>query len=139
MAEELKLQRTREQWSKSDPKFMAKQSPAAIMYALQDAKRDIEALHRYAEKMSAQLPSHGGAAVEVVVKVWNAGGSGEFREFVGAQELPDGTKLYTHPADQVAEGVVVSRELLRKICELDFMGIDASQEVSEVRALLAKP
>ena len=53
MSEELKLERTREQWAISDPKVMAKQSPAAIMYALQDAKRDIEALHRALEKARA--------------------------------------------------------------------------------------
>tara|TARA_R110000868_G_scaffold410284_1_gene697864 strand:- start:515 stop:964 length:450 start_codon:yes stop_codon:yes gene_type:complete len=50
--------------------------------------------------------------------------------------LPDGTKLYTHPADQVADGVVVSRELLDQIAvELEhdndryFLG-------RELRALL---
>ena len=63
----------------------------------------------------AHAPSQGGEAVEVVVKVWNAGGSGEFREFVGAQELPDGTKLYTHPADQVAEPDAELVELLHNM------------------------
>jgi len=31
------------------------------------------------------------------------------------KDLPDGTKLYTHPADQVAEGVVVPIKLLKII------------------------
>jgi len=97
----------------------------------------------------SSAPSQGGKAVEVVVKVWNAGGSGEFREFVGAQELPDGTKLYTHPADQVAEGVVVSRELLRFLLgESELHGVafgDPKPPLgkfwwrTELRALLTKP
>jgi hypothetical protein len=152
MAEELKLQRTREQWSKSDPKFMAKQSPAAIMYALQDAKRDIEALHRYAEKMSAQLPSHGGAAVGVVLTEEQMGigydrRTGPVLWFGGYPK--GGYRLYTHPADQVAEGVVVSRELLRFLLgESELNGVafgDPKPPLgkfwwrTELRPLLAKP
>lgn len=138
MAEELKLQRTREQWSKSDPKFMAKQSPAAIMYALQDAKRDIEALHRYAEKMSAQLPSQGGEAVAYRHTLhMDAGQShsvvseSEHHPFgVRGENFDDAYSvttepLYTHPAGQVAKPDAELVELLRS----KFPRIDPCQPV----------
>ena len=41
----VKLQRTLDQWRNCDPKMMANaQSPAAIQFAIADAKRDISAL-----------------------------------------------------------------------------------------------
>jgi hypothetical protein len=39
------LARTREQWEKCDPEAMSKMSQAAIFFALQDAKRDVLAMH----------------------------------------------------------------------------------------------
>ncbi|MDG9858465.1 hypothetical protein N7403_31835 [Pseudomonas nitroreducens] len=42
-----KLSKTREQWEKVDPAFCAEHnSPAANMHLINDAKRDIEQLHR---------------------------------------------------------------------------------------------
>ncbi len=38
------MNRTVEQWAACDPDFMARQSEAAIMYALRDAKNDIAQL-----------------------------------------------------------------------------------------------
>ncbi|WP_186182987.1 Lar family restriction alleviation protein [Burkholderia gladioli] len=40
----VKLERSIEQWRKCDPELMSRQSPAAIFYALEDAKHDILAL-----------------------------------------------------------------------------------------------
>ncbi len=40
----VKLERSIEQWRKCDPELMSRQSPAAIFYALKDAKHDILAL-----------------------------------------------------------------------------------------------
>ncbi len=50
----LKLNRSIETWEKCDPAAMAKQSEAAIMYALQDAREDILKLHAAINKAEAQ-------------------------------------------------------------------------------------
>jgi hypothetical protein len=59
-------------------------------------------LERLAVEAQSAEPVQG-EAVEVVVKVWNQGGSGEFRTFEGGEYLPDGTQLYTSPAKPDAE------------------------------------
>ena len=54
--------------------------------------------------------------------------------------LPDGTKLYTHPADQVADGV--TRELLERVAKPVETQYDRDQRwiaLEELRAQLAKP
>jgi hypothetical protein len=133
MDKELKLQRTRERWLKSDPKSMAQQSPAAVMYALQDAKSDIEALHRYAEKIRAQ-PSQGGEAV--AWQVTTAGALPAVYVEYPAWAVGDPTlmikPLYTHPADKVADGV--TRELLERIAN-GFVQ-EQGHAINELRALL---
>lgn len=103
MSEELKLQRTREQWARYEPKLMAQQSPAAIMYALQDAQRDIAALHRHADKLRAELSAIKGRGDAVAWMLADAVG-GSMLEFqrdlllesqcrYGGEIVP----LYTHP------------------------------------------
>lgn len=68
------------------------------------------------------------------------------RSAIGMCELFDahGNKavpLYTHPADQVEDGVVVSRELLERIVKRGMRLPDDTQRqhLGELRALLAKP
>jgi hypothetical protein len=121
MAEELKLNFTRQQWACCEPKFM---SPAAVMHAMQRAKQDIESLHRYAETLSNKLLSQWGDAV-----AWQAGFiesgdaldawetcSKEHHDLVKRcpNEWPgyEVRALYTHPADQVAEPGAVAVQLL---------------------------
>lgn len=68
----------------------------------------------------------------------------QYPEWAEADCLLTITPLYTHPADQVAEGVVVSRELLdlayQAVHALAGMGIDGYTEgrCAELRQLLAK-
>lgn len=110
----------------------------------------LEAIERWNTR--AQLPSQGGEAVEPACwqyKVY------EERRFYPTDPRcepfwdrlgPDGIAhsaepLYTHPADQVAEGVVVSRELLDSLLTvIDSNGYaaDEVEVVDELRALLAK-
>lgn len=117
MSEELKLQRTRAQWSGCDPKLMAQQSPAAIMYALQDAKRDIDALHRHADKISAELAALKAGQGEAVAWVVEDDDGSQPRLARLKHPLPPvGTKLYTAPP---ATGVIVDPDLLRRV--LSFM------------------
>ena len=51
----MELNRTAEQWQKCDPKVMAKMSEAAIMYALDDARRDVLRMHAEIERLRAGL------------------------------------------------------------------------------------
>lgn len=48
------LKRTVEQWSKCDPKEMARMSEPAIMYALADAKSDVLRMHAELETLRAE-------------------------------------------------------------------------------------
>ena len=85
---------------------------------------------------SAQLPSQGGEAVAIVC-------GSQVQWLPGAGKVPDRSPLYTHPADQVAEGVVVSRELLERAAhwlEMHSSGGGSTEYfcAEELRALLAK-
>lgn len=53
MSEELKVQCTREQWQKIDAALIAKLGGPAVMYAIQDAQRDIAALHRRIDQLAS--------------------------------------------------------------------------------------
>jgi uncharacterized protein with PhoU and TrkA domain len=62
-----KLARTPDQWSKSAPELMAKQSEAALVYAFKDAKHDIAVLGRdltAAHKRIAELEQVSAAGVK---------------------------------------------------------------------------
>jgi hypothetical protein len=49
------MNRTLDQWAKCDPKLMATaQSPAAVQYALADAKADIATLARERDALAAE-------------------------------------------------------------------------------------
>lgn len=45
MVDKTLLQRSRDQWEKCDPETMSRMSAAAIFHALNDAKRDVLAMH----------------------------------------------------------------------------------------------
>jgi hypothetical protein len=47
----MELNRTAEQWQKCDPRAMAIMSEAAIMYAFQDARRDVLQMHAEIERL----------------------------------------------------------------------------------------
>lgn len=120
MSEELKLQRSREQWSGCDPRLMAQQSPAAIMYALQDAKRDITALYRHADNLRAELSRIKAGQGEAVA--WQfQGRDGAWCLFANEKHkeltIKDGTwpvrALYTSPPSDPG-AVPVRRELLER-------------------------
>lgn len=79
-------------------------------------------------------------------------GGMHIRKWENLSNLGAGThKLYTHPADQVVDGVVVSRELLEQCVDLlstaqifdlcTIRTLTAQKDVlrSQLRALLAKP
>lgn len=52
-----KLSRTREQWEKVDPQYCTEHnSPAANMHLINDAKRDIEQLHRALSDIGRTTP-----------------------------------------------------------------------------------
>lgn len=72
---------------------------------------------RYA---SAQLPSQGGEAAGEYTCGKYAGLPWEEIQWANGKPPANGTKLYTHPADQVADGVVVSLELLQDLRDLAF-------------------
>ena len=72
------------------------------------------------EKARAQLPSQGGEAVACWLKssvpgadIVVLGNPADIHQAAADTKIP----LYTHPADQVAEGVVVSRELLTTLAK----------------------
>ncbi len=46
-----RLKRTRDQWAKCEPEVMACMSEGAIFHALNDAKRDVLAMHEAIEIM----------------------------------------------------------------------------------------
>ena len=106
----------------------------------------------------AQLPRQGGEAVEVVgvvcVSRFKNNPAMENVEFHQSADIPPGQHdlmtvaqhqrilaAATHPADQVAEGVVVSRELLELLCEMvdlhDRRGAVLTVHMEHLRALLA--
>lgn len=141
MSEELKLQRTREQWAKCEPKLMVQQSQAAVMYALQDAKRDIDALHRHADKLRAELAALKAGQCEAVA-IWD--GDSDVGRPIGYVKIADGAELYTAPP---ATGVIVERELLelavsipsRESAQANTNGILARGKAqAKIRALLAQ-
>jgi cell division protein FtsB len=52
----VKLQRTLDQWRNCDPKMMANaQSPAAVQFAIADAKRDISALAAANQRLEQEI------------------------------------------------------------------------------------
>lgn len=54
------MQRTVEQWANCDPRAMAtEQSPQAITFAFEDAKRDIASLARLVERVARLNPAAG--------------------------------------------------------------------------------
>jgi hypothetical protein len=91
----------------------------------------------------AHAPSQGGEAVRLeLVENLKYGGM-HIRKWENLAGLGAGThKLYTHPADQAAEGVVVSRELLLEAIAVLMLYTrgGASREgvlINDIRALLA--
>lgn len=97
------------------------------------------------------MPSQGGEAV-AMVSVWNIdpwyatdlsmAGRNIGVKFLGdhAKTLVDGQSLYTHQADQVVDGVVVSRELLEQWAnDLALHGVGDIETAQKIDALLAKP
>ena len=65
MTNELKLERTLEQWAKSVPIAMSQMSEAAIMFAFTDAKKDIAALAAEITALEADAERYRLALVEI--------------------------------------------------------------------------
>jgi Lar family restriction alleviation protein len=98
------------------------------------ADHELESSAIAAWNSRAQLPSQGGEAVEVSAETFSSDGTSD----IITRNLPIGTKLYTHPADQVEDGVVVSRELLKSwVTGLQCGIISQRHVVEELRAQLA--
>lgn len=97
-------------------------------------------LWRQGWKARAQLPSQGGEAVAMRQRFSQIEDEIMAGKHTAASVFTQmrTAALYTHPADQVADGVVVSRELLLRIA-VPATATDKNNALSELRALLAKP
>ena len=123
MSEELKLQRSREQWSGCDPRLMAQQSPAAIMYAIQDARLDIDALHRQADQLRAEL-SRIKADLTLALKVPSVAAMHTYLDTVCARQ----NVQFAAERDAALKQVEGLRALLSGVCDYaDGLLIDVNR------------
>ena len=106
----------------------------------------VYALKQERDALRAQLPSQGGEAVGEVRPLSDGKQYAALYTMAGRHLV--GEKLYTHPADQVADGltmVKVSRELLERVVKADASRgasavdlVDGWKAMQQLRALLAK-
>ena len=114
-----------------DSECLLRQQPIVV-----DDKDQVERWNTRATHPAAASVGGGEAVAEVV---WSPSGTrhGAFKALDGSS-LETGTKLYIHPADQVADGVAVSQTSLRNMADELECGASPDAVAERLRARLAK-